>query len=152
VDAYFREDERNKYFHVAAAVTSALSATHAGLYARCAHEHSHYLGSWFRGPTEGGAATALVFNIGAHAEPPHIATPFLKPLGQRPDLGYAFANIDVATRTLTRAKLSDVMGKNQGMVTGAPKAPVTLTFAFRDGSAAARASREFARSGGLLAD
>jgi len=152
VDPYFREEERPRYYHVAAALTSSLEATHSGLYARCEHEHSHYLGSWFRGPNEGGAATALVFSLGAFAEPPHIASPFLKPLGQKPDLGYAFSNIETGTAKLTRAALSDAMGRSQGMVTGAPKAPVTLTFAFRDGSSATRASRQLSRGAGLIAD
>jgi hypothetical protein len=150
VDPYFREEERSRYFHVASAMATSLSAHHAGLYARCAHTSGHYLGSWFRGPSEGGAATALLFLVGAFAEPPHIAGPFLKPLGQGPDLGYAFANIEAATVPLTRAKLSDVMGKSQGMVTGPPKAPLTLTFGFPDGSSASRASRELARTVGLL--
>jgi hypothetical protein len=152
VDPYFREEERARFYHVASAVTASLGASHAGLYARCEHEQTHYLGAWFRGPNEGGAATALVFALGAFADPPHIASPFLRPLGEGPDLGYAFGNVETATAKLTRASLSDAMGRNQGMVTGAPKAPVTLTFGFRDGSSGTRASRQLARGAGLLAD
>jgi hypothetical protein len=145
IDSYFREEERGRYYHLATALTNALGATHAGVVARCAHERGYHLGSWFFGKTDADAATSLLFLLGHHGDPPHIASPFRRPPGGNPDDGFALSNIERAAAEFDRNALSAALGPTQGMAMGRSGESVVLTFAFRDGSAAARASRHLSR-------
>lgn len=145
IDSYFREEQRGRYYHLATALTSALGASHAGLVARCAHERGYHLGSWFFGKTDADAAASLLFLLGHHGDPPHIGLPFRRPPGGAPDNGFALSNIERATQEFDRKTLSVALGPTQGMAMGRSGESVVLTFAFRDGSAAARASRHLSR-------
>ena len=163
VDPYFRPEERVRYFHVANALSDRLGATHAGLVARCDHSATHHVGSWFRGPSPADAATALVYLVGLYAEPPHLASAFLRagtagdphaPGGPGPsslDRAYAFAAIREATRPLDQAHLAALLGNSGGMITSSAAGSV-ITFPFTDANRASRASREIARAVHVGAD
>lgn len=152
IDSYFREEERGRYYHLATALTSALGASHSGVVARCAHERGYHLGSWFFGKTDADAATSLLFLLGHQGDPPHIASPFRRPPGGVPDDGFALSNIERAAGEFSRKTLSAALGPTQGMAMGRSGESVVLTFAFRDGSAAARASRHLSRLGHIGGD
>jgi hypothetical protein len=146
VDAYFRPATRVAYFHLASALSDALGATHAALYARCADGNTHHLGSWFRGRGHEDAVASLVYTLGTFAEPPHLAEPYLHPVGaQELDRAHAFANITRVSSALDRPLLAGLLGREGGMVMGRPGEAVTLTFPFEDGNRASRLSREIAR-------
>lgn len=146
VDSYFRPTTRTAYFHLASALTDALDATHAALYARCADGDTHHLGSWFRGRGHEDAVTSLVYVLGSFADPPHLAEPYLHPVGAREvDRAHAFASITRVASALDRPLLASLIGHEGGMVMGKPGEAVTLTFPFEDGNRASRLSREIAR-------
>jgi len=146
VDAYFRPATRGAYFHLASALTDRLGAAHAALYARCAYGDTHHLGSWFRGRDHQEAVAALVYSLGTFAEPPHLADPFLRPLGGREiDRALAFGAITRVSTALDRPLVASLIGREGGMVMGRPGEAVTLTFPFEDGNRASRLSREIAR-------
>ncbi len=146
VDAYFSEENRMKYYHIASALAAQLEATHAALYARCADQRVHSLGSWFWGLDEKAAATALLYFMGTYASPPHLATPFLRPPGEtelhRP---HAFGSIVQHTAHLDRESLATLVGSEGGMALGKPGDAVVITFPFQDGNRASRVSRSIAR-------
>src|SRR5688572_6238055 len=145
VDAYFRPTTRAAYFHLATALTDALGASEAALYARCADGSSHHLGSWFRGRDHNEAVTALIYSLGTFADPPHLGAAFLRPLGSDVDRAYAFATISRVASAIDRPLLANLVGREGGMVMGRPGEVVTLTFPFDDGNRASRLSREIAR-------
>lgn len=146
VDAYFDPEQRVRFFHVATALSERLEASHAGLVARCEGGTTHHLGSWFRGESAAEATSALLYFIGLYAEPPHLADPFLRPLGGEPDRGYAFSAIREATRPLDQRAVAALLGNSGGMITGAGSGASVITFPFTDGNRASRASREVART------
>lgn len=146
VEPYFREKDRGKYFHVANSLSEDLGVTHAGLYARCASGDTHHLGSWFRGIDDDDAAAAMMFVLGAYADPPHIASPFYREVGSRDfDHSLAFDSISHATEKLDRPFLASVLGRQGGHIMGSTSGASLITFPFKDGNRAARASRELAR-------
>jgi hypothetical protein len=145
-DAYFRPETRAAYFHLASALTDALGASQAALYARCADSSSHHLGSWFRGRDHQEAVVALMYSLGIFAEPPHLADPYLRPMGQpEVDRALGFASIARVASALDRPLVASLIGREGGMVMGRPGEAVTLTFPFEDGNRASRLSREIAR-------
>ncbi len=146
VDSYFHEGSRAAYFHVAAALSNALDASHAGLFARCADGSTHHLGSWFAGTSHEQATTALVYMMGTYADPPHLAATHMSPLGESEmDRGLAFDSISQVTQAIDRPLLATLVGRQGGMVMGDQKHLTTVTFPFADGNRASRLSREIAR-------
>ncbi len=148
VAPYFAESQRPLYTRIAATLAERLGATHAALYARCQHERSHQLGSWFRSTSPSNAAAILVYAMGAWADPPQIE---LADAGAGQPFERRAARVEVLNRVesnaqrLTREKLSHLIGEAGGMIAGAPRGgPTTLTFPFKDGNRAARASRRIA--------
>jgi hypothetical protein len=57
---YFDQVDRSEYTKVADALFLDLGASYGALYARCIQAPARYVGSWFRGPTVGGALWILV--------------------------------------------------------------------------------------------
>jgi len=146
VDAYFRPTSRTAYFHLASALSDALGASQAALYARCADGDTHHLGSWFRGRDHHEAVVSLVYSLGTFADPPHLATPYLRPLGAPElDRAHAHAAISHVASAIDRPLVASLIGREGGMVMGRPGEVVTLTFPFEDGNRASRLSREIAR-------
>lgn len=150
VDAYFKEEERGRYFHIAAALSEALGATHVAVYARCFDRPVHALGAWFRGPDTAKAISSLVYFMGTYAQPPHLAKPYYqRPGEQEMDRLYALSSIESKTAPITRAELATLLGKEGGMATGRDGEGVIIAFPFGDGNRASRASRGIAKVAGL---
>lgn len=150
VDPYFKEEERNRYFHIAAALSDALQASHTAVYARCFDRPVHALGSWFRGPDTRSAISSLVYFMGTYARPLHLAKPYYQPPGEEEiNRFYALTSIEQKTAPLTRVDLATLLGKEGGMATGRDGEGVIITFPFGDGNRASRASRGIVRVAGL---
>ncbi len=150
VESYFDEMRRSKFVHLAHRVSEAVDADFAALYARCAHDHLATLGSWFMGPDGPGAATSLVYFMGVFARPRHIEAMHLSPpQTNQVELGFALDSIRARTIHLDRSALSTLVGSEGGMAVGAADRPVVVTFPFRDGNRASRASRTIARVTGM---
>ncbi|MFO0570992.1 MAG: serine/threonine-protein kinase [Polyangiaceae bacterium] len=144
---YFYAGDRKAYLKLANALSEKLGATHGALFARCALGTTHHLGAWFLGPSPGGAATALLYWIGANGDPPQIRQSVLEiDAGDRSGV---FTRIDDKTKALERNKLRAVIGEHEGMISGKGDGPTTLTFPFADSNRAARASLEVARVAGV---
>lgn len=150
VDAYFNEDGRSRYFHIASALSEQLHATHGAVYARCFDQPLHALGSWFRGVDTGAAVSALVYFMGTYARPLHLARPFTRRPGEEKLNRYhAFESIVDKTKAVTRTDLATLLGQEGGMATGRDGDQVLITFPFGDGNRASRASRNIVRVTGL---
>jgi hypothetical protein len=151
VDPYFQEASRNKYYHIAHSLSDDLNAELGALYASCQGNPTHALGSWFRGRDAAGAATSLMYFMGMYASPSHIGpAQYLTPGSDGATKHEtALFNIGKNSASVNRKALSGVVGEEGGMAFGAVNSPVTITFPFRDGNRASRASRTLARLTGL---
>lgn len=146
VEPYFDPEQRSRFYHIANGLAAALQLTHVGVYARCEAGRTHHLGSWFRGLDDGGATVALLYSLGTYAEPPHLAGAFLHAPGEAAlDRSVALENIERASTRADRSLLAGVLGRQSAMITGKRGDGVVITFPFRDGHRASRASRELAR-------
>jgi len=149
VEGYFDEISREKFYHLAHSLSAATKTKHVALYARCAHDEEHTLGSWFLGEHSQGVAASLLYFMGMYAAPRHLdAIHYRDPRTKQPDQGRAFSSILQATTHLDRKALSTLVGSEGGMAVGAAD-NVVVTFPFRDGSRATRVSRTMARVTGL---
>jgi hypothetical protein len=148
VGSYFREQDRLEYLGLAAALSERLKPKYAALYARCTHLTSHHLGSWFLGPGADGAATSLVYFMGTYAPISHVKSSVLRIAdgGTTFDRVFALGEIAKAMAPLDRDRVLDQLGKHGGMIAGRPESAMTISFPFKDGSRAARASHDFAQS------
>lgn len=149
VAPYFREQERVSYFQTAAALAERLGLTHAALYARCSGSLHPHLGAWFLGKDVGSVATALIYFAGLDADQPHVRRELYLGDGGDVDRARAFAAIDVATGMLQRPRVASVAGQVGAMISGRADGPQTVTFPFKDGSRAGRASRALAEAVGV---
>lgn len=153
IDAYFKPEERRRFYHIAHGLTEALGATHSGLYARCKAGKTHHLGSWFFGRSASSATSALLHLLGVHAEPPHLSTALLHPSAEDAvDESSILSRLDQALSPLDRKTLSSLLGKHGGLAMSQPDGSVILTFPFSDGNRASRLSRELSRQLGLSAE
>lgn len=146
---YFREKERIEYVRFARALAEAVDADYGALYARCAHAEAHHLGSWFYGPTPGGAAAALIYFMGTYARALHVRNSVLRPAGGAIDRGHAFRRIASATAPLDKERVRTMLAPYGGMIAGSDEGPFAIRFPFRDANRASRASRGLARELGI---
>ncbi len=145
---YFGSSTRPAYFRLATLVADRLDVSHAALYARCKHETSHYLGSWFRGSSVPNALAALLLSMGLFATTPHVsADNGSAPSPYRLD---SLLRIEKATQSVTTPDLALALGRTGGVVGGRRGHHVTVMFPFDDGNRASRASRASALALGLL--
>lgn len=146
VDAYFNESQRGEYYRIAHALAESVGATHGALYARCAHEKTHALGSWFLGANAAKASSSLVYFMGIYARPRHVSRSYTHAVGADTlDPLLAFRSVEKATEHLDRAALATLAGSQGGMATGKEGDAVVISFPFRDGNRASRTSRNIAR-------
>ena len=150
VRPYFDHEQRSVYQRVANALARELDATHAGLYARCATSTLHQLGSWFQGPSPGGAAGAMVYFMGGRDAVSGASPDAGRPGGRRtPSTADRLKRIMTACRDLDRRRIATVLGAQNGMVSGPKGGPFTISFPFRDGNRATRSGYQVARFLGL---
>lgn len=149
---YFDSEGRLRYYHIAHAMASRFGAKQAALYARCEGGQTHHLGSWFRGSDETNTVQALLYSMGAHTEPPPLKEDFTHASGSSQlDPSVVYQSLLAGSAQLDRRRLSLLLGKSGGMIVGTPGEPITITFQFRDGNRATRASREIIKAVGLSA-
>jgi hypothetical protein len=147
---YFNEPERLDYLRFARVLTDALGADYAGLYARCARSTSHQLGSWFRGPTSGGSLASLLFFMGVFAEHPDLRLSVLAQAGaSNVDPAFALKNLISAATPVKKTRVMELVGADNGMISGTDDRVSTITFPFKDGNRAGRASHVAARELGI---
>jgi hypothetical protein len=150
---YFDESGRAEYLRFAKALAEAIGADYAALYARCAGAASHHLGSYFRGPSPGGAVTALLFYMGTSQDAPDVRASLLTPNGARGvDPSFAFQSLLAAATPLKKARVMEMIGKHDGMISGLDGQPSALGFGFRDPNLASRATRQIARDLSIASD
>jgi hypothetical protein len=150
VAPYFDDAPRRDYVRLARAMTDTLATDYAALYARCAGGDAHHIGAWFRGPTPGGATTALLYFMGAFGEHPELRASLLAPPGATGrDLGYAFQNVAGAASPLKKTRVMIMLGPELGMIAGLDGSVSTISFPFRDANRASRAARAVARELGI---
>jgi hypothetical protein len=147
---YFEDGPRRDYVRMARALTDALGTDHAALYAHCTDSAAHHLGSWFRGPTPGGAVTSLLYFMGVFGERPDLRKSVLVPEGgTATDLGYAFQRVSSVASPLKKARVMTFLAAESGMIAGTDGTVSTITFPFRDSNRASRAEHGIARELGL---
>lgn len=148
-DAYFRAETRGRYVHLASELSRDLGATHAALFARCFDGTAPQVGAWFFGIGDGEALTALLFSLGALAEPPHLAPLYVSPAGAADaplDRAFSHAAIARVSALVERPLLAQLLGQSGGLVTGRPGEGTVILFPFDDSSRASRVSRALARA------
>jgi len=142
---YFREAERIKLIRFSHALAEKHSAMLGALYARCATGTSHHMGAWFLGTSPGIAASALLYYMGARAQPPLLPKELLS---TREDVAlepaFALDTLLDRTRHLNRQDVASGIGALDGMVAG-PATFTTLGFPFVDSDRALRASHQLSR-------
>jgi hypothetical protein len=142
---YFREAERIKLIRFSHALAEKHSATLGALYARCATGTSHHMGAWFLGTSPGTAASALLYYMGARAQPPLLPQELLS---TRDDVAlepaFALDTLLDRTRHLNRQDVASGIAALDGMVAGPPTF-TTLGFPFVDSDRALRASHQLSR-------
>ena len=137
---YFSEELRSDYFKLADALATALSATEGGLFAHCADNEAHHLGSWFLGATPGAAVASLVYFMADYSDAPVLKVEVLGLPSDPQRRGHAFDVINEAASVLDRDAVATLLGGELGMISGRPGQPSRVTFAFRDANRATRAS------------
>jgi hypothetical protein len=146
VGPYFAEDQRGDYLKLATALADELQATEGALFAHCSDSESHDIGSWFLGPTPGGAVGSLVYFMASYSDIPRLKPNVLGTIPGPPERGHTFDVINAAATSLDRNAAATLVGRELGMVSGTRDHGATLTFPFRDANRALRASVIAARA------
>ncbi|HWZ90412.1 MAG TPA: hypothetical protein VNW92_16225 [Polyangiaceae bacterium] len=146
VGPYFADEQRGDYLNLAAALANELQATEGALFAHCSDSESHYIGSWFLGPTPGGAVGSLIYFMASYSDVPLLKPNVLGSIPGPPDRGHTFDAINAAATSLDRNAAATLVGRELGMVSGTRDHGVVLTFPFRDANRARRASVIAARA------
>jgi serine/threonine-protein kinase len=137
--AFFEDQNRPRFVDLADRVASATGASHAALFARCAHVKARDVGAWFRGPDMPGAAAVMLYEMGAFADPKIFDG---RPRGSGSDID-AFRQ--------PASEIEDSLPKMVGASGGsaAPGSPATITFGLAVPTRALSATRDIARKMGL---
>jgi hypothetical protein len=147
VTRYFEEPTRLSLVRLAAALYEASRANVGALYARCATGKTHHLGSWFRGADLATSSLALVAAMGLYSDVPHlVAAGFSEEPWRKRRALSAFRE---RSNKLERSRLTMLLGDDGGMLAGRPGMWATITFPFKDGNRATRASLRLTRAAGL---
>jgi serine/threonine-protein kinase len=146
---YFRPEQRVEFVTLAHHLSKQLDVAYAGLYARCESGTQHHMGAWFRGPGVSGSSTALVYFMGTYADVPHVRSALLEVDGSSFDRGAALKVVRDAADKLDRQRVARLIGAHGGMIAGREPDPVSLSFPFKDGNRASRASLDLARATGI---
>jgi hypothetical protein len=142
---YFREREQIQMVRLAHALVATHDSTVAGMYARCSEGSEHHMGSWFVGSSPGAAASALLFFMGAYAQPAQLPREVLSSREERElEPEFALTNILNATQKLKKAELVALVGPQSGTVAGSDTAS-TVAFPFVESDRALVASLSLAK-------
>jgi hypothetical protein len=147
VPLYFDSASRQSFLRLASALYEGTFSNYGALYAHCAAERTHHLGSWFRGSDWGKVSTSLVASMGLYAEVPHlIGVGFTEdPLEQRRAITKFF---DLAKK-FDRERVKMLLSDDGGMIAASPGKWATYSFPFTDGNRATRTSARLTKTVGL---
>ncbi len=138
---YFKETERREFIALADSLYRDSNSRYGALYARCAQGAARYLGSWFRGPTVGGAVWSLVAELDVFADVPQL--PGIKP-GDGPEQWAApLSRFALLTHSVSRKQAALLLANSAGGVSERPGKHATLEFPFAQGMRANAASEKF---------
>lgn len=136
---YFEDQSRQALHRMASALADATSARYAALFARCATEDRHQIGSWFRGPGVDGLASIVVGAMGLGLPAPHL--PGLVLGASLTDQSRALTALSRRWARTTKSQLSLFAAGEGAMLAERPGAFLTLSFPFGDANRATRLSR-----------
>lgn len=159
VRSYFAESERAEWQRLATSLAKHVGAQFGGLYARCAHQTSHHIGSWYVGQNDGAAAAALVYYDAAFSAAPVLASGFGPQHGESAQHGEtppttALASLSAIVERaegVSREQLAVWLSKDDGQVSHLDGRTM-LQFPYRDSNRAARSSIRVARQLGIAKD
>jgi hypothetical protein len=149
VRSYFDELGRAQWQRFAAALAKQVQAKYGGLYARCSHQSSHHIGSWYAGEDDGAAAAALIYYDAVFSQARFLNAEFLpdrRRIG-RPELA-ALLRLGERTKGTDRTQLAMWTSKDGGLVTTFAERTM-LKFPYRDSNRASRSSARIARRLGI---
>jgi hypothetical protein len=144
VTKYFDESTRTRLLRLSAALYEATGANFGALYARCALDANHQIGSWFRAKELSQAVLSLVASMGLYAEISHVngADPRVtSPIEQR----RVWDSLHERAHRLDRQKLTLVLAEDGAMLAARPGYWHTISFPFQDSNRATRASLRMAK-------
>ncbi len=144
VAPFFKSQGRTRFVAVAEKVADAVGATHAGMYARCAHlPTARDVGAWYRGADLNAALVSTLFAAGRYANPPAFNAQKYREQG-------LLAKLDQAIATLDDAERDDILRKQGGKphprLTGGKTTSVSLRFPLGGPTRPTLTSREIAAS------
>jgi hypothetical protein len=142
---YFREGQQIQLVRLAHALAETHAVNVAALYARCAQGQEHHMGSWFVGTSPGAAAAAVLFFMGAYAQPaqlPHEVLSSREDRALEPE--FALGNLLATTQRLKKQDLAAWIGPQDGTVAGSSSF-TTIAFPFVESDRALLSSRGLAK-------
>ncbi len=143
--AYFDELGRRVWVELAANLFQKTGARYGALVARCSHQRSHHIGSWFAGASPQAAAAALLHYAGVYSETPVFTRDYLPAdPAVRPELSL-LTLFEKRTGGIDRTELAMWLSPEQGLVSGRSESGLTLQFPYRDSNRASRAGLRLAR-------
>jgi hypothetical protein len=91
--------------------------------------------------------------MGTAPEAPIVRASLLSPNGGvAVDPSFAFQSLLTAAGPLKKARVMEMIGKHQGMISGLDGQPAAIGFGFRDPNVASRATRQIARDLSIASD
>jgi hypothetical protein len=143
VARYFDPTERAEYISVANALFADVNASYGALYARCVQGAARYLGTWFRGPTVGGALWMLVAEMEVVSG--SVSVPGLN-AGSEPDVWSApLSQLADKLQNVSRKRAALVLANSGGTVSERPGQSATVEFPFSPANRANLAAATIAR-------
>jgi hypothetical protein len=139
---FMQAEGRDRFVALTDQLAEATGATHAALFARCAHSNVRDIGAYFRGRDPGGAAAALLFAQGLFSEPPIV---------DKAKLGgdaSALVALSKSTEGMELSLLEELIRDNGGRVVTPETSGVRgvgLTFALGGPTRAQQAARALAK-------
>lgn len=146
--AYFEEQGREEWVRVAEELFRRAEASYGALYARCAHQSAHHVGSWFAGRGASAAASALLYYTVVHAETPILTPEYLPEEGDVPSVEL-LRPLTERTSDFDRTQLAMWSAEERATVGGRDDAVVSLRFPYQDSNRASRAGQRIARRLGI---
>lgn len=145
VRSYFDEGGRRAWMQFASALFEHTRARHGALVARCSHQTSHHVGSWFGGRSVAAAAAALLHFAGAFSETPVFSQQYLPEQdGARPELRL-LRLFEQRTTNVERTQLAMWLSRDQATLSGREGEAIMIRFPYRDSNRASRSSLRVAR-------
>jgi hypothetical protein len=136
--AYFDESSRQAFHRLASALFDATSARYAGLFARCATEDRHQIGSWFRGPNPEGLVAIVVGSMGLGLPAPHLRELSLESSASAQ--GRALTTLTRRWARTTKRDLGLFTAEEGVMLAERKGSFLTMSFPFGDANRATRVS------------